>query len=72
MQLLRESDTFHNSTTSEDIYNALLDAYLSGLMEDHFEFRSNDEVYVTPAELNGGAPYGRRPPLMGIGIQVVL
>eukprot|EP00573_Skeletonema_grethae_P007721 CAMPEP_0201693824 /NCGR_PEP_ID=MMETSP0578-20130828/6290_1 /ASSEMBLY_ACC=CAM_ASM_000663 /TAXON_ID=267565 /ORGANISM="Skeletonema grethea, Strain CCMP 1804" /LENGTH=442 /DNA_ID=CAMNT_0048179415 /DNA_START=391 /DNA_END=1715 /DNA_ORIENTATION=- len=43
--LKRDSETNQKSMTSEDIYNAHLDAYLDGLADDNLEFRADDDSF---------------------------
>lgn len=44
-RLRKESDTDKMSMTSDDIYNAHLDAYLNGLADDNLEFRADDDSF---------------------------
>lgn len=80
------TSSIQKSMASEDIYNAHLDAYLDGLVEDHhlvgraeddsfdiFHDPEEDDVKVTEeegAELNDSTHGGGRPPIFEIDIQL--
>lgn len=74
------SKQIQKSMASEDIYNAHLDAYLDGLVEDHHpEFRAEDDsfdIFHDPEEddaeeeLNDSIHGCGRPPIIEIDIQL--
>mmetsp|Transcript_26324 Transcript_26324/g.44810 ORF Transcript_26324/g.44810 Transcript_26324/m.44810 type:complete len:702 (-) Transcript_26324:37-2142(-) len=82
--LRRESDAVQPSIGSEDIYNAHLDAYLDGLVDDNLEFRNDDDsfdifhdpeedcVLEEETELDVSTQEGGRPPIIEIDIQLNL